>query len=843
MTMSDVWRSMRQGARAFARDMRAGELRLLGLSLVIAVAAMTSVGFFIDRLRGGLERDAAQLLGGDLVLVSDSAIRPDIVAAARSIGLRVAETVAFPSMALSVGTNAPGAEPKAQLSSIKAVSEGYPLRGSLRTAAASGVPDESARGVPAPGTVWVDAALLPSLDTKVGAPIALGDRTLTVARIVTLEPDRGLSFVNLAPRVLMRLDDLDSTHLIQNGSREVHRLLVAGDGRVVAQFRADVERKLVRGQRFESIESGRPDIRNTLDRAERFLALVALLTAMLAALAVAIAARRYTERHLDSTAVLRCLGAAQGDILVTHISEFALIGLASATVGIALGFAAHFAFVALLATLLEASLPSPSIWPAIQGFAIGAVLLAGFALPPVIQLRHVSPVRVIRRDVGLPKTSTFAAYVLGILGFAVLALWSARDIKIGLITLGGFAAACLLFSLVTYGLLKALARIQRAPTMQASWRFALASMQRRPTATIVQTVALSIGLMALILLSVTRTDLVAAWQRSVPPDAPNRFVINVQPDQRDAFVATLKAGGLASFDFAPMIRGRLVAHNGASVKASGFEDERAQRLADREFNLSYTDALPAHNRVVAGTWFAPGASGEISMEEGIAKSLHVALGDTLKFDVAGRFAEGKVTSIRKLDWDSMRVNFFVIFPPATLGPMAQTWISAFHLGDDQVALAAQLAQRFPNVTIIDTGALFRQIQSIVDQVVRAVEFLFVFTLVAGVLVLYAALLSSRDERTREAALLRALGASRRQLMRAQLAEFIGVGAIAGLLASAGATATGWALATFAFDLPYVPSVTAWGLGLLGGVALSMIGGWLGLRRVLDEPPLRSLREA
>jgi len=841
--VSDVFRSMRQGARAFVRDLRAGELRLLGLSLVIAVAAMTSVGFFIDRLRGGLERDAAQLLGGDLVLVSDVPIRPEILSDAHAAGLRMAETVVFPSMALAVPDQATGSDPKAQLSSIKAASDDYPLRGNLRTAPAPGQADEAAHGVPERGTVWVDAALLPALDAQVGSSITLGDRAFRVARIVTLEPDRGLSFVNLAPRVLMRLDDLESTHLIQNGSRETHRLLVAGDAKAVAQFKTAAEARLGRGQRFESIESGRPDIRNTLDRAERFLALVALLTAMLAALAVAIAARRYTERHLDATAVMRCIGADQRAILITHISEFALIGLASAAVGITLGFVTHFVFVALLASLLDASLPAPSVWPAVQGFAIGAVLLAGFALPPVIQLRHVSPVRVIRRDVGLPKTSTAAAYLLGLAGFAVLALWSARDLKIGLITLGGFAAACIVFALVSYGVLKGLARLQRAARVQASWRFALASMQRRPQATVVQTVALAIGLMALILLSVTRTDLVAAWQRSVPPDAPNRFVINVQPDQREAFIATLRAGRLDAFDFAPMIRGRLISHNGKSVKGASFEDERAQRLADREFNLSYTDALPSHNRVVAGRWFAPGAADEISMEEGIAKTLHIELGDTLVFDIAGRQAEGKVTSLRKLDWDSMHVNFFVIYPTAALSSMAQTWISAFHLRDDQTALAAQLAQRFPNVTIIDTGALFRQVQSIVDRVVRAIEFLFLFTLVAGVLVLYAALLSSRDERTREAALLRALGASRRQLLRAQLAEFFGIGAIAGLLASAGATATGWALATQAFDLPYAPSAIAWVFGLAGGVALSMLGGWLGLRRVLDEPPLRSLREA
>ena len=834
-------RAFRQGGVAFGRDWRSGELRLLILALVIAVAAMTSVGFFINRLRAGLERDAAQLLGADLVLSADQAIAPTLFDEARARGLAVADSISFPSMAIA-GDAADARGPATQLTSVKAVSPGYPLRGVLRTAPAPGAPDAPTHDLPAPGTVWVDAALLPALQVKVGDAIQLGDRRFTIARLITLEPDRGLSFVNIAPRVLMRADELDATHLIQAGSRETRRLLVAGNPDVVHAFREDLTKKLARGQRLESLEAGRPEVRATLDRAERFLALVALLTAMLAAVAVALAARRFTERHLDAAGVMRCLGVTQNALFGIHLAEFAIVGALGSGLGVAFGYATHFVFVALLGALLETSLPQPSLLPALQGMLVGFVLLAGFALPPVARLRHVPPIRVLRRDVGLPPGRIVLGYLTGIALFVALVLWSARDLKIGLITIGGFAAAIGLFALVAFVALRALAAARHGARLDASWRFALAAMQRRPSATIVQTVALAIGLMALLLLSVTRTDLVAAWRRAVPPDAPNRFVINVQPDQREAFRAALKNAGLAHFDFAPMVRGRLVAINDRALGPNDYKDERAQRLVDREFNLSYTSDAPAHNRIVAGKWFASDATGEVSMEEGIAKTLGVSLGDRLRFDIAGIAADGRVTSLRKLEWDSMHVNFFVIFPPATLGAMAQTWIAAFHLPDADSALTNRLVARFPNITVIDTGAIFKQVQSIVDQVVRAVEFLFVFTLVAGVLVLYAALLSSLDERTREAGLLRALGASRRQLSRAQLAEFFGIGVLAGALAAAGATAIGWALATQAFDFPYSFSIAPWLWGIVGGASLAMIGGWLGLRPVLNQPPMATLRE-
>ncbi len=862
------------GWHMLGRDRRAGELRLLLLALIIAVTAMTSVGFFVDRLRAGLERDAAQLLGGDLVLNSDTPMTDAVRDAARGNGLSIAETVNFASMALAVQAAPahaevaadPAAAPanfKSQLSAIKAVSPGYPLRGKLRVATAPAAPDAIADGEPAPGTVWVDGALLPALGVQMGDAIQLGDQRFTIARVITLEPDRDLSFINIAPRIMLPLADLPATGLIQNGSRVSYRMMFAGSAEAIRDFRAAIAPQLLRGQRFESLESGQPRVRSTLDRAEQFLSLVAMLTAMLAAVAVALAARRYTQRHLDGCAVMRCLGISQGGLLGLYLVEFVLIGVIGAALGVVLGYAAHFVFIELLgsiAGLQAASLPQPTLLPALQGFLLGFVLLIGFALPPIVQLRHVPPIRVLRREVGLPRSSTALGYVFGIGLFAALLIWAAGNLKIGLLTAGGFAVAFALFALVTWLLIRLLGTLRHRVRLNPAWRFALASIERRPVAVIVQTVALAVGLMALLLLSVTRTDLVAGWKKAAPPDAPNRFVINIQPDQRTAFKDQLHQAGLNQYDFYPMVRGRLISVNGNPVGTGEDEEARdagdgkndkrngagkannTERRVNREYNLSYTDTLPEANRVTAGTWFAPNATDEVSMEEGVAQRLRIKLGDALTFDVGGQEAKGRVTSLRKLDWDSMHVNFFVIFPPAVLEPMAQTSIAAFRLEPAQANFGNQLVAQFPNITLVDTGAVLEQVQNILEQVVTAIEFLFVFTLVAGVLVLYAALLSSRDERTREAALLRALGASRSQLSNAQLAEFVSIGVLAGVLAAAGAVAVGYLLSTQAFDFPYHFDFLPWVWGVAGGAAIALIGGWLGLRPVLNQPPLASLRD-
>ena len=696
--------------------------------------------------------------------------------------------------------------------------------------------------MPAQGDVWVDAQLLQSIGASVGDRIRLGESSFRIARVIAIEPDRGAQFINFAPRVMLNVADLPSTQLIATGSRVTYRLLMAGEREAVRAFGATLDKQLARGQRLESLEGGRPEMQRTLERAQRFLALVALLAAMIAAVAVATGARRFSLRHLDSCAMMRCLGLAQADIFRLFALEFLVVGLVACVVGMLAGYAFHFGLLAMLGSLISTTLPLPSLLPAVQGFACGLVLLLGFALPPLAQLRQVPPLRVLRKDIGLPTGRAALGYLVGLVGFFALLLWSADDLKIGALTAGGFAIGLVVFALVAWLALQLLKPL-RAMTgkLGISWRFALAAVQRRPAATVVQLVSLAVGLMALLLLTVTRTDLVNAWRSSAPPDAPNRFIVNIQPDQVAALGERLRAAGVDA-PINPMVRGRLVEVNGRPVGPENYTGDRAQRLVDREFNLSYATDAPTHNRITAGRWFRDG-SDELSIEVGIADTLGLKIGDAMTFDIVGQRVTARITSLRKVNWDSMRANFFVIMPPSLLADKPASFITAFHLPAARAGLAGELLREFPNLTVVDTTAVFRQVQAVIDQVVAAVEFLFVFTLAAGVLVLYAALASSRDERVREAGLLRALGASRQQLSRAQVAEMICIGGLAGFLAAAGASGIGWALARYAFEFDYVVSPWVFVSGIGGGALAALVGGWFGLRGVLNTPPLATLREA
>jgi putative ABC transport system permease protein len=836
-----------QSLRMTLRDWRAGELRFLLIALVVAVSALTSVGFFVDRMHAGLERNAHQLLGADLVVIADQPLPPAWQAEAQRRALRWAQTVTFPSMALA----GDGENARSQLVSLKAVASGYPLRGSLKTTVKA-EDDEGieVRDIPAAGTVWIDRNLLSGLKVGVGDSLKLGDQQFTIAKIITAEPDRGAGFMNFAPRVMLPLSDLPATNLVQDGSRVTYRLLVASASASGKQvdislfqqwLQARIDADGVRGVRLESLENGRPEMRATLDRADQFLSLVGLLSAMLAAVAVAMAARRYLLRHIDACSMLRCLGWSQNQVTRMYLIEFLVIGLIGGVLGVATGFAAHFVLLNWLGRLVSNDLPPASWLPALQGLATGLLLLIGFALPPILQLRNVPHNRVIRREQDAPKALTLATYGLGISVFVGLLLWQAGDLKLGGLTAAGFLGGFAVFALVGWLGLQSLRHL-RGAFAHPGWRFALTSLQRRIGATVVQLVALALGLMALLLLTVIRGDLVDAWRNSTPPDAPNRFVINIQPEQKTSIATRLQQSGIRDPLLFPMIRGRLLQVNGAPVAAASYQEDRAQRLVEREFNLSYMNALPPQNQLTAGRWLDDRAAGA-SVEEGLAKTLHLKLGDQLVFDVAGQTVAAPITSLRKLEWGSMRVNFFVILNPKLMADLPQTWITAFHLPSHQAHLTNELTRDFPNLTVIDVGSILRQIQNVVDQVVAAVEFLFVFTLVSGVLVLYAALAGSQDERMRESALLRALGATRKQLSQAQWIEFSLIGGLAGLLAATGAAAVGWSLARFVFHFEWQLNGAVWLAGLVAGVVCAILGGWASLRNVLNQPPLSTLRQA
>ena len=829
------------GWRTLWRDFRSGELRLLILAVALAVAALTAVGFFADRLKGGLQRDARQLLGGDAVVSSDNVTPAAFAAKARALGLRTVQTLGFPTMGRA--SDAQGGASK--LVALKVVDAGYPLRGNLQVTTQPGGKEINTSAIPAKGEAWVDASLLDALSLKTGDALLLGDASFRISTIIVIEPDRGAGFMNFAPRVMISRADVAATGLIQPASRLTYRLAVAGEDPPVAAFvkwaQEEVKKPEVRGVRLEALEGGRPEISRTMDRAEKFLNLVALLAALLSAVAVALAARGFAASHLDDCAMLRVLGLSQRTIALSYALEFALIGLFASLLGVLIGYAVHFGFVLLLAGLVEASLPAATIWPVLFGLGMGLTLLFAFGLPPVLQLAQVPPLRVIRRDVGNLKPASIGVLGVGVAGFCALLLAASSDLKLGLIAVGGFAGAVVVFAGLGWLAVKLLRRVVNEATAPRWLMLATRQVSARPAYAVVQISALAVGLLALVLLVLLRTDLINSWRKATPPDAPNRFVINVMPDQGDAFQKKLSEAGVAKYDWFPMIRGRLVAINNKTVTPDHWTEDRAKRLVDREFNLSTSVSQPAHNELVGGKW-VDNEAGAISMEEGIATTLGLKLGDSLRFDIGGILVDSRITSLRKVDWGSMRANFYVIYPVKSLPDVPTTFMSAFKAPTTQ-GFDNALVRQFPNITNVDLSVTLTQIQRVLDQVIGAVEFLFGFTLAAGLVVLFAAVTATREERAREFAIMRAVGARGSLLRQVQRAELAGVGMLAGFLASVVAAIVGWALAKYVFEFEWTVSLWVPLLGALAGAALALAAGWWGLREVLRRPVVETLRRA
>ena len=828
-------RMLAQSTRMLARDWRSGELRVLAVALVIAVASVSSVSFLGDRVARGIARDAHQLLGADLVLLSDHPWAEEFTQQVAAQRLHGAQATSFMSMAI--------ARQKSQLAGVKAVTENYPLRGKLRIAPRPGAEDRAAEAGPARGTVWLEERLVAALEAPVGSRLRLGDVELEVAAVLTLEPERSANFFNIAPRLMMNAADVAATGLIRPGSRVSYYLYAAGGAEQLAAFEGWAKPRLERGQRIDNLESGRPEVRAAIDRAERYLGLTALLAAVLAGVAIALATRRFVERHLNGCAVMRCLGATQATLVRLFGLEFICLGIAAASVGLAIGFAAQQFIAATLERMVQASLPPPSPLPALQGLAVCLVLLLGFALPPLLQLKNVPALRVLRRESGAPRTGAIGAYAAGLCALTALLVWQAGDVKLGMIVVGGFLAALVVFFLVAWLALKlATSRFFIAKIKQKMLRYGLASLRRHARGNAVQVASLALGLTAVLLLTFTHKDLIDAWRRSAPADGPNRFIIGVQAEQLGAVKEFLAGRGIAGAEFHPMVRGRLTALNGKAVSEADFSDERAKRLIEREFNLSYLDELPGHNAIVAGRWLNANED-EVSVEEGIARTLGWKLGDTLTWSVAGETFDARITSLRKLRWDSMRVNFFVIAPLRVLRGRPATFVSAFHVADALAGALDELAVRYSNLAVVDIGAVVRQVQGVVDQLISAVRFLFLFTLSAGVLVLYSALVATEDERRREAAVMRVYGASRAQVAGSQRIEFAAMGILAGVLATLGAAIIGEIIALRVFELDLPPSLGLWVAGPLAGLALLSLNAWLSARKVLRASPAITLRDS
>jgi putative ABC transport system permease protein len=817
---------LRLSLNLLRRDWRAGEWRVLLIALVLAVASIATVGLFADRVRLALQHEATSLIGADLRISSTRPLPKEFRDAALQRGLRVMESDAFPSMVTGNNQNL--------LADIMSVEPGYPLRGKIIiNDGTQHVIRNGNSAIPARGTLWADPRLMQRLDLQLGDEVGVGELHLKVAARVVRFVDQSVGFASFAPRVIMNAEDLPASGLVQEGSRIAYRLLVAGNAKQVADLRTWLQSRLTLGEKMEDVRDARPEIRTALDRAEQFLGLAALTAVMLAGVALALASRHFISRHLDSCAMMRCLGADQAQVLRIFLYQFLLLGVCAVLLGELLGYLSQAALVESIASMRDAGLPPPGWTPVWQAAASGMALLLGFAFLPLWQLKSVSPLRVIRRELGAPEAGTGLLYASGGAVLCILFLWQAGSLKLGLTVLGGLVAGLLLFGLLAWLILRSLARLGN---------HAFSNLARHGRSNAVQIVALSLGGMALLLLTFVRAELMDSWRSRLPPDAPNRFIVNIQPDQRPAVLDFFARQKLPPPELFPMVRGRLVAINNRAISGDDYHEPRARALVERETNLSWLDHLPTGNKLVQGKWFEPGQKSVLSVEEGIARTLGIHMGDTLTYDVAGNRFSAKVVNLRKVEWDSMQVNFFVIAAPGMLEDFPASYITSFYLPPDRAQAMNALVKTFPNLLLIDVEAMIAQVRHIMDQISQTMTAVFMFTLLSGVAVLYAALLATQDERIHEAAILRTLGADSRYLRRLHLNEFAVLGLLSGLFAAFGAVLLGWVLAHFVLDIPYQTGIAIWLTGGLGGMSMVMLAGWLGTRRLTVLPPLVILRE-
>ncbi len=822
--------------RMAQREWRAGEIRVLALALFIAVASVSGIGMFTQRMSLALNSGATELLAADLVLVSATPISATIESAARNLGLQIARTANFRSVVL--------AGEVLQLAEVKAVSRDYPLRGHLRVANQAFGRAERATGLPPAGEVWAGPRLFALLGVAPGDRIHLGALQPAITRVLSYEPDRGGDLFSIAPRLLMPYSDLQATGLIRTGSRIRYRMLFAGNPTQIDAVREWLQTHLEPGQEIQGVRDARPEIRNALGRAGQFLDLAALVCALLAAAAIALCANRYSQRHLDSAALIRCLGLKQRDLLLLHGSKLSLIGLLACLAGAGAGVFVQTVLSAVLKSFFLAELPAANGWPLLQGVAIGMGVLLLFALQPIQVLGRVPPGRVLRSEIPAPDKLKPAINLLAFACVAGLVYWQSRDVLLATYVLAGGAITICVLALAAWLVIHALTRLRSQ--VGVAWRFGLANIARRPSASIMQIVAFGLGLSMLLLLVLIRNDLLKQWRNNLPEDAPNYFLINIQSDQITDIKQLLTDNGLGTTEVMPMVRARLVKINDREVSADSFQNDRARRRMISGFNLSTAATMQSDNRIVAGRfWPQTGTkTAEISVEKDIAKAFNVKVGDRMGFEITATNSTvtATVSSLRTVDWDSFNVNFFVVVAPGVLDDFPANYVSSFHLPAAKRRLLIDLVRQFPNVTVIEVDALITKVRQIMDRAVAGMEYVFALTLTAGLLVLFAALQSTLPERRYESALLRTLGAGRLRLLQGLVAEFMLLGTISGFLAATTAAGIGMVIGQRLFNLTYSPEPLLWLTGMVvGGVGIAA-AGVAGSWQVIRQPPYRHLSQ-
>jgi putative ABC transport system permease protein len=825
---------LRFALRNLWRDLKSGELSVLLLALCVAVLSLTAVGFFTGRIAQGVRAQATEVLAADLRLESPYPIPARYFEKSRTLGLRSALVVSFPTAIFNGDAS--------QLAALNAATVDYPLRGHVRIADTPFGAARITERIPGPGKVWVDARIIAQLKIRLGADLRIGAASFSVAEVLDYRPDQGTGFVNLAPAVLLNYQDLAATQLIQPGSRATYAALFAGEAAAVAQFHDYVIATKGASERLREVDESSRQLNSAVDRASRFLNLASLASVLLAAVAVAMGARRYASRNVDSVALMKCMGASQRFVLAISIIELTLLALSAVAAGAVLGYAAQLGLARLLRDLIRTELPGASLAPLVIALVTVLSMLIGFALPSLLQLKSTPPARVLRKTATAPPLRFGLSYVLAFAALFAILWILVRDSELVVSVLAGVLGVGLVLTLAGYALVRVTGRLRGA--VGVAWRYGLANVSRRGGASVVQIVAFGLGLMMLLLLAVVRGDLLADWRRSLPANVPNNFLINIQPDERRPLEEFLKSHGFGDPPMYPMVRARITAINSKPSESLKFKADNARGFLEREQNLTWASRLMDDNQLVAGHWWTEADFGKalVSISSEYREALQLELGDTLRFDIAGEDLTVRVASIRKVRWDSFRPNFFLVFPPGLLEGAAGTYMTSVYLTPEQRPALVDLVRQFPTISVFDVDAILRQIRAIIDRATLAVQYVFLFTLVAGIVVLLAAVQSTRDERRYESAMLRTLGASRRTVLQGVAAEFSALGFLSGALAAFGASGVGWILARRLFGLQFTFDPWVWVLGLVCGTILVGVSGTLATWRVVNTPPIVTLRD-
>jgi putative ABC transport system permease protein len=826
--------ALRFALRNLWRDVKSGESSVLLLALTVAVLSLTAVGFFTSRISQAVRAQATEILAADLRLESPHPLAESYFEEAKRRGLSTARVLSFPTAIFKGDDN--------QLVALNAVTDSYPLRGRMRIADTPFGVARNAQGIPGRGEVWLDARVIAQLNLMLGSDLKIGAGTFKVTQVLDYRPDQGTGFVNLAPAALINYADIEATQLIQPGSRATYEALFAGSPVRVEPFRQYLVSAKAPGERLRDFEDSSRQLNSAIDRASRFLNLASLASVLLAAVAVAMGARRYASRHIDAVALMKCMGASQRFVLSISVIELACLGLAAVVFGGFLGYYGQAGLAWLLKDLIRSELPGASMAPLLIALVTVLSMLIGFALPPLLQLKSTPPARVLRKNIGAPPLRYGVSYLLAFAAlFAIL--WSlVRDTKLVFSVMAGALGVGVALSVAGFGLVKLTGRLRGG--VGIAWRYGLANVSRRGTSSVVQIVAFGLGLMVLLMLAVVHNDLLSDWRRSLPANVPNNFMINIRPDERQSLQEFLTAHGLGSPPMYPMVRARMTAINAIPAKSLKLDGDVAHGYVEREQNLTWSETLMQDNQLLEGRWWNAEELDKplVSVSSEYAEALQLHLGDKLSFDVAGEALTVTVSSIRKIRWDSFRPNFFLVFPPKLLDGAAGTYMTAVYLTAAQRPALAQLVRSFPTVSVLDVDAILKQIRSIMDRATLAVEYVFMFTLAAGVVVLLAAVQSTRDERRYESAMLRTLGASRGTVLQGVAAEFSALGFLSGTLAAFGASAIGFVLAQRLFNLEYHLDPWLWVIGLVAGTVLVGVSGTLATRSVVNTPPVVTLRE-